>query len=72
MNTILNIFQIIIAILLMIGILLQQRGSGLGAAFGGGSEIHLAKRGAEKFIFTSSIILACLFLLLSLARIIWF
>lgn len=72
MDNILNTVQIIISILLMATILMQQRGSGLSAAFGGGGEIHMAKRGAEKFIFISSIILAALFFLLSLARIIWF
>ena len=72
MNIILNIIQIIVAVLLMITILLQQRGSGLGSAFGGGGEIHMAKRGAEKFLFNSSIALAVIFLLLSLVRIIWF
>ena len=72
MTTILNTVQIIIAILLMIAILMQQRGSGLGAAFGGGGEVHMAKRGAEKFLYNSTIALAVIFLLLSLVRIILF
>jgi len=71
MNTILNSVQIIISILLVIAILLQQRGSGLGSAFGGSGEVHMAKRGAEKFLHNSSIVLAIIFLVLSLARIIW-
>lgn len=64
-----DIAQIIIAILLIITILLQNRGSGLGTAFGGEGNIYLAKRGAEKFIFHATIVLAVLFLGLGIARI---
>jgi len=46
----LDIIQIVIAILLIITILLQNRGSGLGSAFGGEGNIYMAKRGAEKFV----------------------
>ena len=65
----LNIILIIVAILLVISILLQQRGSGLGAAFGGEGNVYLIKRGAEKIIFYASIILSILFMGLGLARI---
>jgi len=65
----LDIIQIVIAILLIITILLQQRGSGLGAAFGGEGNIYMAKRGAEKFIFYSAVVLSVLFLGLGLVRI---
>jgi len=67
---ILDIAQIVIAILLIITILLQNRGSGLGAAFGGEGNIYMAKRGAEKFIFWASIVLSVAFLGLGMARII--
>lgn len=70
MTNILNYTQIIIAIFLIIFILLQQRGSGLGSAFGGESNIYLTKRGAEKTIFILTIILAILFLGLGVLRII--
>jgi preprotein translocase subunit SecG len=53
--------QVISAILLILVILLQQRGAGLGAAFGGGGEIFRTKRGVEKILFISTIILAILF-----------
>ena len=65
----LDIILIIVAILLIISILLQQRGSGLGAAFGGEGNVYMAKRGAEKVIFWASIVLAVLFMSLGLARI---
>jgi protein translocase SecG subunit len=52
----------------MISILLQQKGSGLGAGFGGESTVYRTKRGAEKFIFRFTIVLAVLFLATSLAN----
>lgn len=70
MTNILNYTQIIIAILLIIFILLQQRGSGLSSAFGGEGNIYLTKRGAEKVIFILTIILAVLFLGLGVLRIV--
>ncbi|MFH1890833.1 MAG: preprotein translocase subunit SecG [Candidatus Kuenenbacteria bacterium] len=64
----LNIIQIIIATLLIITILFQNRGSGLGSAFGGEGNVYMAKRGAEKTIFILSIILAIIFLALGIIR----
>jgi preprotein translocase subunit SecG len=63
MNTelILNISQIILAILLMITIMIQSKGTGLGAAFGGGGNVYRTKRGAEKKLFQLTIIFAILF-----------
>lgn len=58
----LNILQIIIAILLIAAILLQNRGSGLGTVFGGEGNIYRTKRGLEKSLFIFTIILSILFL----------
>lgn len=57
--------QIIIAVLLIAVILLQQRGSSLGGAFGGDnfSSAFQKRRGAELFLFKLSIGLAILFAL---------
>jgi protein translocase SecG subunit len=55
--------QIILAVLLIAAILLQQRGSSLGGAFGGdnfSSAFH-KRRGAELFLFKFSIGIAVLF-----------
>jgi|TARA_B100001971_G_C18172999_1_gene528296 protein translocase SecG subunit len=58
----LNIFQIIFGILLITAILMQSKGSGLGAAFGGGGNVYRTKkRGSEKFLFVATIIFAVLF-----------
>ena len=59
----LNIAQIIISVLLIATILLQQRGSGLSSAFGGGGDVYYQKRGVEKILFRTSIALAALFLI---------
>lgn len=66
-ETILTVLQLIVAILLMISILLQQRGSGLGGALGGDDGVYHTKRGAEKTLFNASIILSVLFLGISSA-----
>jgi preprotein translocase subunit SecG len=63
--------QIIASIVLVIAILLQKSGSGLGSSFGGGDGIiYHTKRGFEKFLFNLTIILAILFAALSIAQII--
>lgn len=68
---ILNIIQIIISILLVITILIQQRGSGLGSAFGGDSAIYRTKRGLEKSLHIVTIVLAVIFLVTAFLNIIY-
>lgn len=68
MKLFLDIAQIVVVVLLVTGILLQQRGSGLGAAFGGEGNAYATKRGAEKVIFIATIILSILFLGLALTN----
>lgn len=62
MQTILQIFHIVVSILLILSILSQQRSSGLSATFGGGGSFYVSKRGAEKVLFNFTIILAILFI----------
>lgn len=58
-----DIIQITSAVLLIIIILMQNKGTGLGAAFGGGEGgITHTKRGAEKGLFVTTIILSIIFL----------
>lgn len=64
----LPIVQITIAVLLMAAILLQRTGASLGGAFGAdnfSSGFH-TRRGLEKTLFTSTIVLGVLFALSSL------
>ena len=62
MEDILTLIQVIIGILLVVAILLQQKGTGIGGAFGGGgAEVYSVKRGAEKTIFITTIVLSVIF-----------
>ena len=62
-----KIVQVVVAILLMVAILMQNRGAGLGGAFGGTGGVYLTKRGLEKKLFILTIILAVAYILLSLS-----
>ncbi|MCX6785095.1 MAG: preprotein translocase subunit SecG [Candidatus Komeilibacteria bacterium] len=53
--------QAIASILLILAILFQNRGSGLGSVFGGSGNVYRTKRGAEQVIFISTIVLAIIF-----------
>lgn len=65
----LKLGQLVIAILLMVVILLQNRGSGLSGVFGGGGgNVFMTKRGFEKKLFYATIILSVLFFAISLAN----
>lgn len=66
-HTIIPIVQIVVVILMITTILLQQKGVGLGSSFGGGDSVFTTRRGPEKFIFYSTIVLASIFLSLGLA-----
>ena len=65
-----KIAQVIVSILLIVAILLQNRGTGLGSAFGGSGGVYLTKRGLEKKLFIATIVLAVLFFSLSFLGII--
>lgn len=64
--------QITLAVLLVGSILLQQRGSSLGGAFGGDnfSATFNKRRGAELFIFKATVVLAILFVASALVTVI--
>ncbi len=61
MHKLITVIQVISAVLLIVSVLLQERGVGLGAAFGGEGSIYRTKRGIEKGIFISTIIFAIIF-----------
>lgn len=66
-QTILSIAQIAVVVFMIATILLQQKGVGLGSSFGGGDSVFTTRRGPEKVIFNSTIVLSVLFLGLSIA-----
>lgn len=57
-----TIIQLVVAILLTVSILLQNRGSGLSGAFGGDFGGYYTKRGMEKFLFYLSTTLGAVFI----------
>ena len=66
----LQIAHIIITFFLAASILLQQRGSGLGDAFGNDSAVYTSRRGAEKVLFYLSIIFGISFIALGILQLV--
>lgn len=64
---ILSIVQIVLGVLLITGVLMQQSEAGLGAGFGGDGDAGFrhTRRGTEKVLFNSTIVVAILFALSS-------
>lgn len=61
MDKILGTVQAVLAVLLVVAILLQNRGAGLSDTFGGSGNIYQTKRGFDKFLFIATIIFAVAF-----------
>lgn len=63
--SVLPYIQVALSVLLVAAILLQQRGSSLGGAFGGDnfSATFHKRRGAELFLFRATIVLGVLFVM---------
>ena len=66
MQTYLNIAQIVLSVALILAILLQIRGGGLGGIFGQADTVYRTKRGMEKTLFLLTIILVVLFIIISI------
>lgn len=62
------IAQIVISLLLVIAILLQNRGAGLSAVFGGSGNVYRTKRGLERWLFIFTIILVILFITIGIVN----
>lgn len=63
------IAQAVVAILLTVAILLQNRGSGLGSAFGSDFGGYYTKRGFERFLVYATIGLVVLFFALAMVNV---
>ena len=62
-KTILPWVQIIVAIAVVVAILLQRNDAALGGVFGGSGSVAHTKRGLERGLFVTTIILAILFVI---------
>lgn len=69
MKNIVTYIQVITLIVIIISVLLQQKGTGLSGVFGGSTNFYQTKRGIEKFLFYTTILASLLFLVVSLWRI---
>lgn len=65
MQTYLNIAQIVVAVALIIIILFQVRGGGLGGIFGQPGTVYRTRRGVEKIMFQLTIVLVSVFLVIA-------
>ena len=63
LNIILQTVTIGSSILMILSILLQQRGASLGAGFGSSGELYTTRRGLDKNLFEVSVVLAVIFIL---------
>ena len=62
MKQILQYVTLISAVLLVVVILMQNQGAGLGGAWGGEGNFYRSKRGAEKALFIGTIVLSVIFI----------
>jgi len=66
----LNIVQIIISVMLIVLVVLQRQGGGLGGLLGGDSSFYRTRRGMERTLHNLTIILAIIFALMSVLSVI--
>lgn len=61
LKSVLPAVQIGLSVILILLILIQSKGSGLSGVFGGEGNVYRTKRGAEKIIFVTTIVVVVLF-----------
>ncbi len=71
MDLFLDLIQIVISVALVILILIQSKGSGMGSLFGGGdSGVYTTRRGVEKTLFNLTVVVSLVFFLISTLNVI--
>ena len=63
METFLRTIMVVSASLSIVLILLQQRGASLGAGLGSSGELNIKRRGLEKSLFNTTLVMASIFIL---------
>lgn len=66
MQTYVNVAQLVLSIALILVILIQVRGGGLGGIFGQADTVFRTKRGVERTLFQLTIVLVVLFVIISI------
>lgn len=69
-ETIFNTIQLVLAILTTVLILVQQKGAGLSGVFGGTSNVYSTKRGIDKILHHTTIVVVIIFFGFSLVRLV--
>ncbi len=67
MDPVLAAGQLIVSVALILSVLLQSRGAGLGGSFGGDSAVYRSRRGIERRLWQFTIVLLVLFVVFSMA-----
>lgn len=70
MNNFWLITQAVLSVCIIIVVLLQAQGGGIGPTFGAGGENYHTRRGLEKVLFNATIVLIVLFAVASIASLI--
>ncbi len=70
-ETIFTAVQAILAVILIVSILLQQKGGGISGVFGGSSNIYSTKRGVDKILHYTTVVVSVLFFGVGIARLIF-
>lgn len=60
-DSVLHIITVGSGVLMVLAILLQQRGASLGAGFGASGELYTSRRGLDKSLFRATVVLAFIF-----------
>ena len=68
MATVLEVIELASAVLLIVVILMQHRGTGIGGAFGGADMSYRSRRGVEKLLFRATILSSAVFIVSAIAR----
>lgn len=63
--SLLELIQTMLALLLVVSIIFQNRGAGLGSTWGGSGAFYATRRGMEKTLFRLTIAIAIVFVLIS-------
>ena len=67
-SDVLNVFQILVAVIVVALVLMQAKGAGLGNIFGG-SDTYRTRRGLERLLFRGTIVVMVAFVALSIAAV---
>ena len=69
MQTYIYIAQIIVSVVLVVLVLMQNQGGGMGGIFGSDTSIYRTRRGLEKTLYQLTIITSTIFFLLSMVAV---